>query len=228
MPCINGFGASGSIAADGAYASHRISFENNHIHRCGIGFNFDTGSVRYIRIQNNLFSDVNMMGQLGTPTGSMLEGKPNPADPTFHYNFIIRNNVARLCRHYVRLSMDYPDAVKSAGLLKRNNSAGIVYQDNVLIPDFVNFARGEWDASDESVNYFRLICASSVDPYFDEYYGDFGPGCTCEDDANDGRNKGNIIIHGDLGMAFGNMIAGFEKHGACVSPLEKNRVIITK
>lgn len=194
LPNTNGFGASGTIASDGAYASHRILFHHNHVDGCGIGSNFDTSGIRYIGIEDNLFTNVNTMAQLGTPTGSMKDGKPNPLDPTFHYNFIIRGNKAILCRHYVPLSPDHPDSVFCAGLIIRNNSAGIIYQDNVLIVDDVDFHRGEWPDTMSDIGTLRLICRSDVQAYFDEYYGTSGSKVTCCDDLKDGRCSGNMII----------------------------------
>ncbi|RPJ23118.1 MAG: hypothetical protein EHM33_21835 [Chloroflexi bacterium] len=190
---VNGLGASGTPAHDGAYASEYVLFKHNLISNCVIGANFDTAGVRYIHFEDNIFVDVSAMIQLGTPTGGTSSRLPNPNNPTFHRNFYIAGNTAIIFRHNAPLSPYSDDRVKGAGLILRNNSAGIVYHENVLIPRRTRKFCG-WQAKPTEY-YFREVCPSSVDPYYDEYYGDAGPEVTCMDNWQDyERTKGSTKI----------------------------------
>jgi hypothetical protein len=177
-PNCNGMGASGTGGPE-FYASHYVCFRRNFVENCSLGFNHDTGATYYCHYEANTFINVCAIGQLGTPTGGTADGKPDPNNPTFMYNFYIANNIAKLVRQNIFVAPG--DYVKAAGLIIRNNSAGIVFRHNSLMTG-TPFLR--WDGTLED-EYYRMICQSSVDPYNLEYYGSAGPSVTCGDDWSD-------------------------------------------
>jgi hypothetical protein len=164
-------------------------FRRNIVENCSLGFNHDTGATYYCHYEDNVFLNVCAIGQLGTPTGGTTDGRPDPNSPTFMYNFHIAGNTALIVRQDISVAPG--DYVKAAGLIIRNNSAGIVFRDNTLITG-KPFLRWEGCAED---NYYRMICPSSVDPYNEAYYGDAGPTVSCSDDWTDpARTLGTVAI----------------------------------
>ena len=187
-PNVNGLGSAGTGGPE-FYAAQFVCFRRNVVENCSLGFNHDTGATHHCHYEDNVFLNVCAIGQLGTPTGGTADGRPDPNSPTFMYNFFITGNLVVIVRQDISVAPG--DYVKAAGLIIRNNSAGVVFRDNTLITG-KPFLRWEGEPSD---NYYRMICPSSVDPYNADYYGSAGPCVTCSDDWTDpARTLGTVAL----------------------------------
>jgi hypothetical protein len=193
---VNGFGVSGYAA----YAGNGALFVGNTVTGCGLGSNFDTGGVLNVELRDNVFINCGNAIQFGTPTGALSGGKPDPMNPPFMYNFIMRGNELCIRRNDDRLSPDYPDRVKGCFLHIRNNAAGVVLLHNrVWVENWKTFAA--WSGATAADRYWRFINLSGEDPYnVPGYYGTYGPANKVLDDLKDGRATGNVIVpDGEIG-----------------------------